>query len=71
MRGRDDDLIVAVDVGSCKVVVAIAAQDDTGELSVIGLGCSESNTGVKDGCIVNINSIRDALVGTRDMFGTL
>lgn len=61
MRGRDDDLIVAVDVGSCKVVVAIAAQDDTGELSVIGLGCSESNTGVKDGCIVNINSIRDAI----------
>ena len=61
MRGRDDDLIVAVDVGSCKVVVAIAAVDDAGELSVIGLGCSESDKGVKDGCIVNINSITEAI----------
>lgn len=61
VRVRDDDLIVAVDVGSCKVVVAIATLDDMGELSVIGLGCSESSTGVKEGCIININSITEAI----------
>ena len=62
MRERDDDLIVAVDIGSSKVVVAIAAQDeDTGELSVIGLGSSGTNTGVKEGCIVNINTIMGAI----------
>lgn len=61
MRGRDDDLIAAVDVGSSKVVVAIASIDDAGELSVIGLGCSDSGKGVKDGCIVNINSIIEAI----------
>ncbi|HPY88636.1 MAG TPA: cell division protein FtsA [Spirochaetota bacterium] len=61
MRYKDEDLITAIDIGSDKVVVAISEIDDTGSINVIGIGKSGSKNGIKQGVIVNIESVVSAL----------
>ncbi len=55
MRQDYKDLLVALDIGTSKVVVVVAAVKDDGGYEVIGLGQSESK-GLKKGVVVNIEA---------------
>ncbi len=55
MRQDYKDLLVALDIGTSKVVVVVAALKDDGHHEVIGLGQSESK-GLKKGVVVNIEA---------------
>lgn len=61
MKARNDDLIVAVDIGSSKIVTAISEVEDSGNIAVIGLGKSKTNEGVRNGVVVNINSVVESI----------
>ena len=65
-------LLVALDIGTTKVVAMIAELSDTGEIEVIGVGHSESK-GLKKGVIVNIDltvkAISDAVLDAELMSG--
>ncbi len=61
MKPRYDDLIVAVDIGSSKIVTVISEINDTGSTTIIGIGKSKNNDGVKNGVVVNINAVVEAL----------
>ncbi len=57
-----DDLIVGIDLGSSKIVTAIAEVDETGGLSVIGIGRAKSSGAmIRNGVIVNINAVVEAI----------
>ncbi|MBC8119514.1 MAG: cell division protein FtsA, partial [Burkholderiaceae bacterium] len=64
MRNENKDLIVGLDIGTSKVVVAVAEVLADGRFQVIGLGQAESQ-GLRKGVVVNIEatvqSIRRAL----------
>ena len=64
MRSESKDLIVGLDIGTSKVVVAVAEVLADGRFQVIGLGQAESQ-GLRKGVVVNIEatvqSIRRAL----------
>ena len=64
MRNESKDLIVGLDIGTSKVVVAVAEVLADGRFQVIGLGQAESQ-GLRKGVVVNIEatvqSIRRAL----------
>src|SRR6201996_1394372 len=49
------DLLVALDIGTSKVLVVVAALKDDGHYEVIGLGQSDSK-GLKKGVVVNIEA---------------
>ncbi|MBK9244617.1 MAG: cell division protein FtsA [Burkholderiales bacterium] len=72
MRTEAKDIIVGLDVGTSKVVVAVAEFDPDGPLKVIGLGQSASE-GLRRGVVVNIEatvqSIRRALEEAELMAG--
>ena len=55
MRTETKDLIVGLDVGTSKVVVAVAEVLPDGRFQVIGLGQSDSE-GLRKGVVVNIES---------------
>lgn len=55
MRQDYKDLLVALDIGTSKVAVVVAAVKDDGGYEVIGLGQSESK-GLKKGVVVNIEA---------------
>jgi cell division protein FtsA len=64
MRNESRDVLVALDIGTSKVVAAVAEVDAAGALQVIGLGQARSE-GLRKGVVVNIDatvrSIRAAL----------
>lgn len=64
MRSDSKDLIVGLDIGTSKVVVAVAEVLPDGRFQVIGLGQADSN-GLRKGVVINIEatvqSIRRAL----------
>jgi len=72
MRTETKDIIVGLDVGTSKVVVAVAEFDPQGPFKVIGLGQSASE-GLRRGVVVNIEatvqSIRRALEEAELMAG--
>ena len=51
----DKDLIVALDIGTSKIVAIVGEVQDDGELEVIGFG-SHPSRGLKKGVVVNIES---------------
>ncbi len=55
MRNETKDLIVGLDIGTSKVVVAVAEVLPEGRFQVIGLGQAESQ-GLRKGVVVNIES---------------
>ncbi len=55
MKQEDTDLLVALDIGTSKVVAIVAEQRGAGRYEVIGLGQSDSN-GLKKGVVVNIEA---------------
>ncbi|MGH6610172.1 MAG: cell division protein FtsA [Burkholderiaceae bacterium] len=55
MRNENKDLIVGLDIGTSKVVVAVAEVLADGKFQVIGLGQAESQ-GLRKGVVVNIES---------------
>ncbi|MBP7552474.1 MAG: cell division protein FtsA [Spirochaetes bacterium] len=61
MKYKDEDLITAIDIGSDKVAVVISEIDDTGSINIIGIGKSDSKNGIKQGVIVNIESVVSAI----------
>lgn len=61
MKPKNDDLVVAVDIGSSKIVTVISEITESGATSVIGIGRSKNNDGVKNGVVVNINSVVESL----------
>ena len=55
MRNETKDLIVGLDIGTSKVVVAVAEVLPEGRFQVIGLGQADSQ-GLRKGVVVNIES---------------
>jgi cell division ATPase FtsA len=60
MRTETKDLIVGLDIGTSKVVVAVAEALPDGRLQVIGLGQAASQ-GLRRGVVVNIESTVQAI----------
>ena len=58
---KPDPNLVAIDIGSSKVAVLIAKQQDNGELEIVGKGRA-SNRGTRKGNIVNIDAAVDAYI---------
>lgn len=54
-RTQDKNLLVAMDIGTSKIVTIVGEISDDGEIEVIGLGSHPSN-GLKKGVVVNIES---------------
>jgi cell division protein FtsA len=54
-RTQDKSLLVAMDIGTSKIVTIVGEISDDGEIEVIGLGSHPSN-GLKKGVVVNIES---------------
>ncbi|MBI3628406.1 MAG: cell division protein FtsA, partial [Candidatus Rokubacteria bacterium] len=71
-RGREQNVIVGLDVGTTKICVIIADVGPTGGLDVIGVGASPSR-GLRKGVVVNIDStveaIRKAVAEAEQMAG--
>ena len=61
MKNKNDDLIVGIDIGSSKIIVVISEIDDTGNISIIGVGKADSKNGIKGGVIINIESVVSAI----------
>lgn len=64
MRDSKNQIIAALDVGSTKVVVAIARVHQ-GQTEIIGVGKSE-NTGIRQGQIVNMAETQQAIADARE-----
>ncbi len=64
MRDSKNQIIAALDVGSTKVVVAIA-RFGQGQTEIIGVGKSE-NTGIRQGQIVNMSETQQAITDARE-----
>ncbi|MEL0083680.1 MAG: cell division protein FtsA [Gammaproteobacteria bacterium] len=54
-RAQDKNLLVAMDIGTSKIVTIVGEVSEDGEIEVIGLGSHPSN-GLKKGVVVNIES---------------
>jgi cell division protein FtsA len=71
-RGRTQDLIVGLDVGTTKICAVIAAPRAGGGLDVVGVGAAPSR-GLRRGVVVNIDStveaIRQAVAEAEQMAG--
>ncbi len=66
MKPREDDLIVGIDIGSSKIVVAVSEIDDNGNINIIGVGKSDSKGGIKNGVIVNIETVVASLIAATE-----
>ena len=64
MRENKNQVIAALDIGSTKVVVAIATYSQ-GDVEVIGVGKAE-NTGVRQGQIVNMSETSQAIMEAKE-----
>ena len=64
MRENRNHMIAALDIGTTKVVVAIATYFQ-GEVEVIGVGKAE-NTGVRQGQIVNMAETQQAIIEAKE-----
>lgn len=64
MRENRQHIIAALDVGSTKVVMAIASYSQ-GEIEIIGVGKAE-NTGVRQGQIVNMAETGQAIIEAKE-----
>lgn len=58
---NSDDLIVAVDIGSSKVIVVISELDEHGNISVLGVGAAETKGGLRGGVVMNIEATVNAI----------
>jgi cell division protein FtsA len=71
-RGRTQDLIVGLDVGTTKICAVVAAPRADGSLDVVGVGAAPSR-GLRRGVVVNIDStveaIRQAVAEAEQMAG--
>jgi len=71
-RGREQSLIVGLDVGTTKICVVIAEIGPMGGLDVVGVGASPSR-GLRKGVVVNIDwtveAIRKAVAEAEQMAG--
>ena len=69
-RRTDPDLLVALDVGTSRIVVVVGQRDESGQLEVLGCGTTLSR-GLKAGMVVNIEetveSIRRAVDEAEEM----
>ncbi len=61
MKYKDNDLITAIDIGSSKISVAISEIDESGNISIIGIGNSDTKNGMRNGIIINIESVVNAI----------
>ena len=63
MKKESENILVGLDIGTSKIVAIVAKINDKNDLTVIGIGQSESK-GLKKGVVINIdstvNSIRAA-----------
>lgn len=60
MSRKSDNLIVALDIGTSKVVALVGEINDEGRLEVIGIGSCPSR-GMKKGVVVNIESTTQSI----------
>ena len=65
MRQEQKDLIVGLDIGTSKIVAAVAELNDEGHLSLLGLGSHQfeenKDKGLKKGVVVSIEATVDAI----------
>ena len=59
-RAQDKNLLVAMDIGTSKIVTIVGEMAEDGEIEVIGLG-SHPSKGLKKGVVVNIESTVSAM----------
>jgi cell division protein FtsA len=57
-----DELLVSIDIGSSKVTVCIAEVDEHDNLSVLGIGESPTQGGMRGGVVINIDSVAKGVV---------
>ncbi len=57
---RDPDQVVALDIGSSKVLVVVAQRDEEGRLNLAGFGSTEAH-GIREGAVVNIEEAVDSI----------
>ena len=71
-NANDENMVVALDIGTSKVVAIVGSIDSNGELEIVGTGMHESS-GLKKGVVVNIeatvNSIQRAVEEAELMAG--
>jgi cell division protein FtsA len=60
MAANDKRMIVALDIGTSKVVAMVGELDDNGDLEIVGIG-SHRSKGLKKGVVVNIESTVHAI----------
>lgn len=58
--GRQDEIIVGLDVGTTKVAAVVGEARADGQVDIIGVGMSPSH-GVKKGGVVHVNETMDAI----------
>jgi cell division protein FtsA len=61
LKEKNLDLIVALDIGSSKVSVAISELDDYGNIYIMGVGNVETKGGIRSGVIINLESVVNAI----------
>lgn len=61
MKNITEDIIVGLDIGSTKIIITIAELDEYGNLFVSGIGEVKNKTGMRNGVVVNIESIATAI----------
>ncbi|MCK5725504.1 MAG: cell division protein FtsA [Thiotrichaceae bacterium] len=60
MANKREDMVVALDIGTSKVVALVGEVDLDGRLSVIGIG-KQPSRGMKKGVVVNIDATIDSI----------
>jgi cell division protein FtsA len=61
LRNKNDDLIIALDIGSSKISIAVSEIDEYNNIFVLGMGNVETKGGIRGGVIINIESIVSAI----------
>ena len=52
MRNKNDDLIIALDIGSSKISIAVSEIDEYNNIFVLGMGSAETKGGIRGGIII-------------------
>lgn len=63
-ENKNSHLLATLDIGTTKVIFAIGSTNDSGQLKVLGLG-SSVNTGIRNGSIIHLEAIVDAIQEAR------
>lgn len=58
---REDDLIATIEIGSSKIIVVISEVNESGDISILGIGQASTESSVRNGVVINIEKIVQAI----------